>query len=284
MFNSLNKNYPFNEDLKFNLQSISGVSLGVFLFLLFFQPLDPATFDFNKKLLILTGFGIITLLLLLLLRVFIPSFLPKVFISGKWTLKKEVLLHFLFVVLNTVAYAFFAAYVGQIKITFPLTVRIVLISLIPVLFLVVIYEYQFLKNRIKNLLNQNMDDNFGESESKAEPVIEFESENQAEHFHLFPEQIILIQAASNYIEIIYKQNEKVSRRLIRSTMKKAEKQLSEYSFLLRCHRSCIVNTNSIQKIHKSTEGLKLELYDYPRQVNVSRQYVLSVKNALENPA
>lgn len=284
MFNSLNKRYPFNEDLKFNLKSISGVSLGLFLFLLFFQPLDPATFDFNKKLLILSGFGIITLLLLLLLRVFIPSFLPKVFIPEKWTLKKEILLHFLFVVLNSVAFAFFAAYVGQIEITFPLTVRIILISLIPVLLMVVIYEYQFLKNRIKNLLSQNIGDNFSESESSAEPVIEFESENQAEHFHLFPEQIILIQAASNYIEIIYKQNEKVSRHLIRSTMKKAEKQLSEYPFLLRCHRSCIVNTNSIQKIHRSTEGLKLELYDYPRQVNVSRQYVLSVKNALENPA
>ncbi len=283
MFNSLNKNYPFNEDLKFNLQSISGVSLGLFLFLLFFQPLDPATNVFDKKLLILTGFGGITLLLLLLLRVFIPSFLPKVFIPEKWTLKKEVLLHFLFVVLNSVAYAFFAAYVGRIEITFPLTVRIILISLIPVLFMVIIYEYQFLKRRIKNLLSQNMEENFGESESKAEPVVEFESENQAEHFHLFPEQIILIQAASNYIEIIYKQNEKVSRRLIRTTMKKAEKQLSEYPFLLRCHRSCIVNTNAIQKIHKSTEGLKLELFDYAHQVNVSRQYVLSVKNALENP-
>jgi DNA-binding LytR/AlgR family response regulator len=284
MFNSLNKKYPFNEDLKFNLLSIFGVSLGVFLFLLFFQPLDPATTDFNKKLLIIAGFGGITLLLLLFLRVFVPSFLTKLFTAQEWTLKKEILLHFIFVVLNTVAFTFFAAYVGRIEITFSLTVKIVLISLIPVLFLVIIYEYQFLRARIKNLLNQNNKEEFPvEDNSEKASLVEFESENQAEYFHLFPEQIILIQAASNYIEIIYKQNEKVSRRLIRSTMKKAEKLLSEYPFLLRCHRSCIVNTNTIQKIQKSAEGLKLELYDYPRQVNVSRQYVLSVKNALENP-
>jgi len=155
MLNSLNKEYPFNEDLKFNLQSISGVSLGLFLFLLFFQPLEPATNIFDKKLLILTGFGGITYLLLLLLRIFIPSFFPKFFNTKKWNLKKEILLHFLFAALNSVAFAFFAAYVGKIETTFSMVVRIVLISLIPVLLIVIIYEYQFLKTRIKNLLNQS---------------------------------------------------------------------------------------------------------------------------------
>jgi DNA-binding LytR/AlgR family response regulator len=67
-------------------------------------------------------------------------------------------------------------------------------------------------------------------------------------------------------------------------MKKTEKQFSNFPFLMRCHRSCIVNSNFIQKVHKSSDGLKLKLYDYPREINVSRQYVLSVKNALENPA
>lgn len=280
MLDSLNKKYPFNDDLKFNLQSILGVSLGLFLFLLFFQPLDPAIFDFDKKLLIITGFGGITLLLLLLLRVLIPSFFPRIFNIQKWNLKKEILLHFLFAALNSVALTFFAAYVGKIETTFAIVVKIILISFIPVLGIVIIYEYQFLKARIKNLLNQNEDDLPDESVSETEQLVEFESENQAENFHLFPEQIILIKAASNYVEIIYKQNEKVSRRLVRSTLRKTEKQLSKYPFLLRCHRSYIVNTNSIRKIQKSTEGMKLELYDYPHGVNVSRQYILKIKEAL----
>jgi DNA-binding LytR/AlgR family response regulator len=283
MLNALNKKYPFNEDLKFNLQSISGVSIGLFLFLLFFQPLDPATFDFNKKLLIITGFGGISFVLLLLLRIIIPSFLPRFFTTQKWNLKKESLLHFVFVVLNSVAFTFFAAYVGKIEITFSLVVKIVLISLIPVLFIVVIYEYQSLKSRIKNLLNQNEDEFPDENESETPPLVEFESENQAENFHLFPEQIILIRAASNYIEIVYKQKEKVSRRLIRNTIKNTEKQISKYPFLLRCHRSYIVNINSIRKFHKKDDGMKLELFDYPREVNVSRQYILKIKEALNTP-
>lgn len=281
MFNSLNKKYPFNEDLKFNLQAISGVSLGIFLFLLFLLPLDPPADDFNKKLLIIAGFGVITLILLSLVRIFIPSLFPNLFLPEKWTQKKEIVLHLIFLILNSVAFTFYTAYVANIEITFSITVNIVLISLFPTLFLVIIYEYHTLKLRLQNLLNQNNNFSQPEAEGSSDNLIEFESENQGEHFTLFPAQIILIRAASNYIEIIFKQNEKVSRRLIRNTLKNTEKQISKYPFLQRCHRSCIVNLNSIQKIHKSPEGMKLDLYDYPRGVNVSRQYILKIKEALK---
>lgn len=284
MFDSLNKQYPFNDDLRLNLQTIFGVSLGLFLFLLFFQPLDPAVSEFNNKLLIIAGFGGITLIFLLFLRIVLPSVLTKFFISEKWTLRKEIILHFIFLILNSVAFSFYARYVGRISITFPLAINIVLISLAPIFLLVIIYEYQYLKHRLKTLLNQNDFGNTAEQKTDSETLLEFESENQREHFTLFPEQIILIRAASNYIEVIYKQKDKVTRRLIRSTLKKTEKQLSNFSFLLRCHRSCIVNSNFIQKVHKSTEGLKLKLFDYPREINVSRQYVLSIKDALNKPA
>lgn len=284
MFNSLNKFYPFNDNLKLNLQSISGVSLGLFLFLLFLQPLDPPVTDFNKKLLLIAGYGVISLILLSLLRIFIPSLLPKLFLPEKWTQKKEIALHLIFLILNSVAFTFYTAYVANIEITFSLTVNIVLISLFPTLFLVIIYEYHTLKLRLQNLLNQDSDFSPPEAEKGSDDLIEFESENQGEYFTLFPVQIIVVRAASNYVEIIYKDKDKVARRLIRSTMKKTEKQFSDIPFLLRCHRSCIVNSNYIQKVLKSQEGLKLKLYDYPREIKVSRQYVLSVRNALENPA
>ena len=284
MFNSLNKFYPFNDDLKLNLQSISGVSLGLFLFLLFLQPLDPPVTDFNKKLLIITGYGVITLILLSLLRIFAPSLFPKLFLPEKWTQKKEIVLHIIFVILNSVAFVFYTAYVANIEITFSLTVKNVLISLFPTLFLVIIYEYHTLRLRLQHLLNQDNDFSQPEAEKESDDLIEFESENQEEYFTLFPEQLIVVRAASNYVEIIYKDKDKVARRLIRSTMKKTEKELSNFPFLLRCHRSCIVNSNYIQQVLKTPEGLKLKLYDYPREIKVSRQYVLSVKNALGNPA
>lgn len=283
MQGSLNNQYPFNDDLKLNLQYVLGITLGVFLFLLFFQPLDPPGSDFNEKLLILSGFGLITLLLLSLCRIVFPVLVPRVFLPEKWTVKKEILLHLVFLALHPVAYVFFARYVGIIEITFLLVVNIVLISLAIVAAFIIMNEYKFLKTRLHSLVGQYRGDKIPDDEGSADTGIEFESETQSEHLVLFPEQIILIKSASNYIEIIYKQHEKVSRQLIRGTMKKAEKQVSKYPYLIRCHRSCIVNSKSIRNVRKADEGLKLELYDYPREVSVSRQYVLIVKGALNQP-
>lgn len=280
MFNSLNKIYPFNDDLKFNLRSIFGISLGIFLFLLFFLPVNPATDDFNKKLLVITGFGFIVLLLLMLLRIAVPSFFPDAFTTEKWTVKKEMLLHVLFIILNSVAFSFYARYVGGMPMSFHAVVKIILISLIPVVALAIIYEYDFLKKRLENMVGQIKNPEFMQQEEE-EAGIEFKSENQSERLFLFQEQIILIKAANNYIEIIFRQGEKTSRRLIRNTLHNAEKLLSDKPSFIRVHRSYIVNVNNIRKINKSPDGLKLLLYDYPRGINVSRQYVLKVKDALQ---
>lgn len=274
---SSNKVYPFNNDYTFNFRSILGVTVGIFLFLIFFLPLNPLTEEFNKKTLILAGFGGIIFIFLMLLRIVIPSLFPKLFRPEKWSLMKEIVLHFLFLVLNSVAFSFYARYVGKIEVTFHLVVNIVLISLAPVIILIIIYEYNFLKKRLQELLNQNDLPEILENTDG----IEFESENQSEHLFLFPEQIILIKSANNYIEIIYKQNEKVSRRLIRNSLKNTEKLLSKYPSLIRCHRSYIINKNCIQNIQKGAEGLKLSLFDYSFEINVSRQYVLKVKEALK---
>lgn len=280
MLNSLNKKYPFNDDLKLNLKSIMGISLGVFLFLLFFQTLNPQNPDFNNKLLILTGFGTITFILLGLFRIFIPSIFPKSFVSGNWNLKKEIIIDLLFLIFNSVAFVFFARYVGKIEITFHKTILIILISITSLVVLVIINEYTFLKIQIQNLAVQDkITEEVIAPEENVE--IEFESENKSEYFQLFLEQILLIKSANNYIEVIYKQDEKFNRRLIRSTLKNTEVLFSKYPSMVRCHRSCIVNKNFIQKVTKGTDGLKLNLFDYPQEIHVSRQYALKVKEALK---
>ncbi len=282
MLNSLDKKYPFNDDLRTNLKIIFGIGLGMFLFVLFFQPFLPRNPDFNNKLLIIAGFGGITVVLLYLLRIAIPSAMPRIFKSGKWTYSKELLIDFIFLVLNSVAFVFYARYVGGIKITFHTTIIIVIMSLVAAAVLINFNELTFMKNRIRELSDSGMLINNNEIAQEKDTLIEFESENKSEYLNLFLNQIILIKSANNYIEVIYKQNEKVNHRLIRNTMKNAEKLFSAYPSLIRCHRSCIVNKNYIEKISKDETGLKLTMFDYPQIVHVSRQYVLSVKEALKS--
>ncbi len=280
MQKQLHKKHPYYNDLRLNLRAIFGISLGIFLFLLFFQPLIPQNPDFNNKLLILAAFGGITLILLGLMRIIIPSTFQGSFSIEKWTINKEVLWNFLFVVLNSVAFVFFARYVGRIPITFHIVTIIVIQTLIAVVILTVVNEYHFLKKRLKNLMAGKVDpeDEFPLEENM---LIEFESENKSEYFKLFLDQIILIKSANNYIEVVYKKEEKINKKLIRNTLTNTEKLFSKYPAMIRCHRSCIVNKNQIKKITKGNDGLKFTLFDYPQEIHVSRQYILKVKEALK---
>jgi len=146
---------------------------------------------------------------------------------------------------------------------------------------IVINEFRRMNSEVKQLneitgLNHSADNNI-----EKDVEIEFVSENKSEYFQLSLEQIMLIKSANNYIEVIYKNNDKISRRLIRNTIKNTEELFTKYSTLVRCHRSCIVNKNYIQKLQKGTDGLKLVLFDYPQEIHVSRQYALKVKEALK---
>ena len=283
MLNTLNKKYPFNDDLKLNLQSFVGISLGIFLFLLFFQPFQLKNPDFNNQNLILAGFGGISLILFCIIRLSIPSFFPKTFATENWNYSKELTINLAYLVLNSVAFSFFARYVGEIRITFHTAIIIVLISISAMVIIIVINEFRRLNNRV-NQLNELTGLELPDKINQEKDIeIEFVSENKSEYFQVFLEQIMLIKSASNYIEVIYKAGEKISRRLIRNTIKNTEKLFSNYPSLVRCHRSCIVNKNYIQKLHKGPDGLKLVLFDYPQEINVSRQYALKVKEALKQP-
>ncbi|WP_319479847.1 LytTR family transcriptional regulator DNA-binding domain-containing protein [uncultured Draconibacterium sp.] len=281
MLDSLNKKYPFNDNLKVNARTISSVSLGIFLFLLFFQPFEIQNPDFNNRLIILATFGAITLVLLSVFRVIIPSIFITAFSEERWTILKEIIIDLFFVICNSVAFAFFARYVGRIPMTFPIVINIVIISIAAAVIVVLTNQFYLLKKKVQKLELTPKEDDKDES-IKAPEEIEFESENKTEYFTLFLEQLILIKSANNYIEVIYKHNNELKKKLIRNTMKTTENLLQKYPEIIRCHRSCMVNKNYIKKVSRGSDGLVLNLFDYPQEIHVSRQYVLRLKEALKS--
>ena len=281
MLNSLNKKYPFNDNLKINVRSISSVSLGIFLFLLFFQPFNIQNPDFNNRLIILATFGAITLVLLSIARLVIPSIFIRAFSEARWNVKKEIIINLLFVIFNSVAFSFFARYVGKTPITFLTVIIIVIISITAASVIVVINRIYMLKLQVEEL-KAAIPEKKTEIKVQAENQwIEFDSENKNEYFRLFPDQLILIRSASNYIEVYYKEENKLLKKLIRNTLKSTEQLLSKNPEIIRCHRSFMVNKKHIKNLRRGSDGLVLELFDYPQEVHVSRQYAVNVKKALK---
>ena len=95
-------------------------------------------------------------------------------------------------------------------------------------------------------------------------------------FSIKKENLLYLESAENYVSICYLNKGKVSKYLLRDTLKKIEENFSGTD-IIRCHRSYMVNFDKVKVIRKDKDGLKLEL-DNPSIIDlpVSKTYVNSV--------
>jgi hypothetical protein len=112
--------------------------------------------------------------------------------------------------------------------------------------------------------------------SNTRDMIPFYDDKGILKFSIKKENLLFLEAAENYISICYLNKGKVSKYLLRDTLKKAEENFSGTE-IIRCHRSYMVNFEKVKVIRKDTDGLKLEL-DNPNVIDipVSKTYVNSV--------
>jgi hypothetical protein len=107
-------------------------------------------------------------------------------------------------------------------------------------------------------------------------MIPFYDEKGILKFSIKKENLLYLESAENYVNICYLNKGKVSKYLLRDTLKKIEENFSG-SEIIRCHRSYIVNFEKVKVIRKDKDGLKLE-FDNPSvtDIPVSKTYVTAV--------
>ncbi|HEX2921301.1 MAG TPA: LytTR family DNA-binding domain-containing protein [Bacteroidales bacterium] len=107
-------------------------------------------------------------------------------------------------------------------------------------------------------------------------MVPFYDDKQTLKFSVKRENILYFESAENYVNIYYLNNNKVSKYLLRETLKKMEENLAG-SNIIRCHRCYIVNFDKVRVIRRDKDGLKLEL-DVPggTDIPVSKTYIGSV--------
>lgn len=283
MFEFLNKPYPFDTDLRYSLKFGFGMMIGVFLFILFFKPLELTNDNIDSYLLTVAGFAGISLLLFSLLKILMPMIFRGLFRVESWDLKRELLIQFLFWVLNSVAFSFYLAYVGNVPLTMFLAFKLVLISLAIPVIMMLVNEIKILRVHLaeQQLLTRNLSAEVDEVKNQDSGPLELFSENRGEKLLIEPEDLILVRSAENYVEVVYHDDASVQKRLLRTTLKSIEDQLRLYPEMIRCHRTCIVNTETVEKLHRSAQGIKLIISGCDEDVPVSRQYLMGVKAALE---
>ncbi|HEX2934593.1 MAG TPA: LytTR family DNA-binding domain-containing protein [Bacteroidales bacterium] len=109
-------------------------------------------------------------------------------------------------------------------------------------------------------------------------MIPFHDEKGILRLSVKKENLLYLESSDNYVNIYYQHKEKISKFLLRNTMKKME-ELFQNSEIIRCHRSYMVNFEKVKIIRKDKEGLQLELdLQSAIDIPVSRSYIEKVMN------
>lgn len=266
-----------------NLKLIAIISFAVFLFILFFQPFPLEKFDFDNSLLFVAGFGAMVFFFMFLISILFPWISEKNNSNGNESTLRSYLEGLIITILCSVAFTFYLRYVGSVHISFYIVFKVVLICLVPPAALKLYYGYGELirqneslvaeRKMIQKKIEKYEEENLNKS-------ITFVSESGTESLTLLIAEIIYVQSADNYVEIVFNEEENIRKKLIRNTLKNVEIQLKQYSNFIRTHRTCIVNLHYVEKLHRDFSSHSVSVKGFNEKLPVSRQYLIKLKEAL----
>lgn len=112
--------------------------------------------------------------------------------------------------------------------------------------------------------------------SSQRDMVAFYDEKGILKFSVKKDNLLYLESAENYVNICYLNNDRISKFMLRETLKKVEEDFSGTD-IIRCHRCFIVNFDKVKVIRRDKDGLRLEL-DVPvaADIPVSKTYVGTV--------
>jgi len=82
------------------------------------------------------------------------------------------------------------------------------------------------------------------------------------------------------VQVYYFENQVLRSRMLRSTLRKMEDALAAWPQFFRCHRTYLVNFDTIEKVSGNAQGYRLHLRDLEETIPVSRNLNETVRGRL----
>lgn len=283
MFENLDQPYPFNNNFKHNLRTIAFVCMGFMLITLYFQPFGINFLASPKDGYFVLIIGLVSAATFFFSTLILPGLFPKLFESARWTVRKEIIWNvgmFAVLIVGFTATAMIFSISSMMSLTFFRSGALALLPLI--LFNLVNYNHS-LKSKVTQVIDSGRhwlaEERKGAHLTGKEHV-RIESESGKEVFEDDLKNIVLIQSASNYIEIFYRDGTNVRKQMIRQTLNNVESVLSKFPNIKKCHRCCLVNLNQISRLSGSSPNYTLEATGLDFHIPVSRQNVALFRKLL----
>ena len=155
----------------------------------------------------------------------------------------------------SVFYTFYTLYLGPHKDILEIfkssTINTSLVLLLPYSVLWLYFSWQDKVHRIEQLEESSEPGTKGE-------IVSFHDEKGEFRFSIKKENLLYIESADNYIIIWYLNKGKLTKYMLRNTLKNMETLFAD-SNIFRCHRSFMVNFDQIKVIKREKNGVYLQL-------------------------
>ena len=152
-------------------------------------------------------------------------------------------------------------------------VQTYLVGTLSNIFVILLYEKQFLKKRIRFINQVNVDILKFQSNNSGRILITITSSNLNEAITMEADSLLYITSEDNYAEITWFKEGQIKRNLIRKTLSDLEKELKNQSgHFERCHNGYIVNINRIKSVSGNSGGYRISIDGTDKQIPVSRKY------------
>ena len=283
MKQKLNRPYDLIENKTFRFIFVFGGSIFGMIFLWIFEPYGFYNLSNYEKLRALGfyfGAGLIPMLL--------QFYVFQDIIIKKYTLLNTIL----WIVLSSILLSISGGIVNSMlfndgkyiifSVLFFLWV-IPSIQVIPITIFILIHYNWSLKKHLKLAveLNSNLKQE-KITQLSFEKIAEINSDNRKESLKISLDSLLFIVSVDNYIEVYLIENGNVNKKLVRYSLLRVEQDNMEIDELFRCHKSYIINKNKIESIVGNVAGYKLKLYNYDKQIPVSRKWNKEIQNVLIN--
>ena len=125
----------------------------------------------------------------------------------------------------------------------------------------------FLEKRQEELFQEEEDsDEVGEESV----TVVIEGQGQGARLEVDPSNIIYVESMANYAEIYYISENETRHVTFRITLKQIKDVLSDFEYIVQCHRAFLVNINFVFSMTARNPGYQLQLFGVEKQLPVSR--------------
>jgi hypothetical protein len=257
----------------------------VFILALF----EPFSFRLNSlgQMWVLVGFALLTMLAASIEFVLFPVLFKRFYNPEKWDIGKSLLNNVCFLIMagtGIVCYDYFLV-MKQLPGYFPTgfyvdLLAVLTIGIIPLSIITIVSQNSALKRNLNSSkeINRILSERI-KRHTATEGLITL-SGSTKDSVTAKPENILYIEATGNYVNVHYKQDDKLTCKLLRTTIRQIEETLQQEPGFVRCHRTYIVNVDKIYNVTGNAKGYRLSIHDTPEEIPVSRSCLNVIKDIL----